>query len=203
MSGLRRTIADAVSNRMQQAREDSRVVRMTGRMTARVQRAAERNPRLVKVVDRVQRRMPEPTRKRPGTGEHVGLGAGRGGAIGITHPGADSSAKPHKPGQILYADEPVVINAGRDVITLTVVNTADRPVTVGSHYHFADANPALEFDREAARGRRQNIISGGMTRFDPGVRQEVELVPYAGRRVVPGFRTEEQFGTDGQGTADA
>ncbi|GAA1783491.1 urease subunit beta [Actinomadura chokoriensis] len=202
MSGLRRTIADTVSNRLQKAREDSRVVRLTGRAAARAQRAAERSPRLARAVDRVQRRIPEPTRKRPGSGKDVGLGSGKGGAIGITHPGADSSAKPGRPGQILYAEDPVRINVGRDVVTVSVVNTADRPVTVGSHYHFADANPALEFDREAARGRRQNIISGGMTRFDPGVRQEIELVPYAGRRIVPGFRAAGS-GTEGGGTADA
>jgi urease beta subunit len=86
---------------------------------------------------------------------------------------------------------------GREVITLTVVNTGDRPITVGSHYHFAEANPALEFDRQAAWGRRQNIIASGMTRFDPGAPQEVELIPYAGRRVMPGFRGESPGQTDG------
>jgi hypothetical protein len=80
MSGLRRTIADAVSNRMQQAREDSRLVRATGHATAKMQRAAERDPRLVKLVDSVQRRMPEPTRERPGSWTAAGPGAGRGGA---------------------------------------------------------------------------------------------------------------------------
>jgi urease beta subunit len=92
------------------------------------------------------------------------------------------------PGEIVYGDGPVTINAGRQVITVEVVNTADRPITVGSHYHFAEANPALRFDRKAAWGYRQNIIAGGMTRFDPGITQHVELVPFVGRRIAAGFR---------------
>jgi urease beta subunit len=128
--------------------------------------------------------------KRPGTGRKAPLGSGKSGEIGRTEPGADSSATPGTPGEILYGDGPIEINAGREVATVTVVNTADRPITVGSHYHFAEANPALEFDRAAAWGRRQNIIAGGMTRFDPGVTQEVELVPFVGRRIAAGFRGE-------------
>lgn len=129
-----------------------------------------------------------PKIKRQGSGKKVPVAAGRGGAIALTHPGADSSAKPGTPGEILYGDGPVRINVGRDVVKIKVVNTGDRPITVGSHYHFAEANPALEFDRQAAWGRRQNIMAGGMTRFDPGTPQEVELVPFAGRRVAAGFR---------------
>jgi urease beta subunit len=94
------------------------------------------------------------------------------------------------PGGIVHDDGPVAINAGREVITVTVVNTADRPITVGSHYHFAEANPALQFDRKAAWGCHQNIIAGGITRFDPGITQEVELVSFAGRRIAAGFRGE-------------
>lgn len=139
--------------------------------------------------------------KRQGSGKKVPLGSGKGGAIAITHPGADSSAKPGTPGEILYGDGPVPINTGREVVTVTVVNTADRPVSVGSHYHFAEANPALEFDRGAAWGRRQNIMAGGMTRFDPGVAQEVELVPFAGRRIAAGFRGTCQGPVD-EGHAD-
>jgi urease beta subunit len=130
------------------------------------------------------------SRKRPGTGRKLPLGSGNSGEIALTEPGADSSATPGAPGEILYGDGPIEINTGREVTTLTVVNTADRPITVGSHYHFAEANPALEFDRAAAWGRRQNIIAGGMTRFDPGMTQEVELVPFVGRRIAAGFRGE-------------
>ncbi|UUN25502.1 urease subunit beta [Streptomyces sp. FIT100] len=94
------------------------------------------------------------------------------------------------PGEILYADEPVTLNAGRDVTRLTVLNAADRPVQVGSHYHFAEANPGLAFDRVAARGRRLNIAAGTAVRFEPGVPVEVGLVPLAGRRIVHGLRGE-------------
>ncbi len=196
MSHLRKKIADSLANRLQQAGEGSRVLRVTSRLVTAAQRAAHRNPSLATLADTVQRAIPPPAKRRPGTGKQVVLGGGRGGAIGITHPGADSSAIPGKPGEVLFGDEPVSINVGRDVRTVAVVNTGDRPITVGSHYHFAEANSALRFDRDAAWGRRQNIISGGMTRFDPGVRQEVELVPFAGRRVVPRFRSAEEDDAD-------
>ncbi|MEG3628092.1 urease subunit beta [Streptomyces poriticola] len=94
------------------------------------------------------------------------------------------------PGEILYADPPIVYNEGRVVTRLTVLNAADRPVQVGSHYHFAEANPGLEFDRAAAHGKRLNIAAGTAVRFEPGVPVEVELVPVAGARVVPGLRGE-------------
>ncbi|MER7515331.1 urease subunit beta [Streptomyces sp. NPDC126499] len=94
------------------------------------------------------------------------------------------------PGEILYGDGPVVLNEGRPVSRLTVLNAADRPVQVGSHYHFAEANPGLEFDRSAARGLRLGIAAGTAVRFEPGIPVEVELVPIAGRRIVPGLRGE-------------
>jgi urease subunit beta len=94
------------------------------------------------------------------------------------------------PGEILYADGDVTINAGRPVTTVGVTNTGDRPIQVGSHYHFAEANPALEFDRAAARGRRLAVPAGTSVRFEPGIPRDVDLVPLAGARVVPGLRGE-------------
>jgi urease subunit beta len=94
------------------------------------------------------------------------------------------------PGELLLAAEPVEINAGRPVTRVTVVNTGDRPVQVGSHYHFAETNPALEFDRAAARGQRLAVPAGTSVRFEPGIDRDVDLVPLAGRRVVPGLRGE-------------
>jgi urease subunit beta len=92
------------------------------------------------------------------------------------------------PGEIIPAAEPVELNAGRPRIRLRVVNTGDRPVQVGSHYHFAQVNPAIEVDRAAARGHRLDIPAGTSVRFEPGVEREVDLVPLAGRRIVPGLR---------------
>ncbi|HTI27765.1 urease subunit beta [Kutzneria chonburiensis] len=94
------------------------------------------------------------------------------------------------PGEIVPGDEPVELNPGRERTVLTVVNAADRPVQVGSHYHFAAANPGLEFDRKAAWGKRLDVPAGTSVRFEPGVEREVTLVPIAGRRVVPGLRKE-------------
>jgi urease subunit beta len=94
------------------------------------------------------------------------------------------------PGEVVLGDGPVVINAGRPVTTLTVVNTGDRPVQVGSHYHFAEANPALEFDRSAAWGQRLAVPAGTAVRFEPGIERLVDLVPLAGARIVPGLRGE-------------
>jgi urease subunit beta len=94
------------------------------------------------------------------------------------------------PGEIIPGDEPVELNPGRDRTVLTVVNAADRPVQVGSHYHFAAANPGLEFDRKAAWGKRLDVPAGTSVRFEPGVEREVTLVPIAGNRVVPGLRKE-------------
>ncbi|MFD3487203.1 urease subunit beta [Streptomyces sp. NPDC058665] len=94
------------------------------------------------------------------------------------------------PGEILYADGTVPLNEGRPVTRLTVLNAADRPVQIGSHYHFAEANPGLRFDRAAARGLRLNVAAGTSVRFEPGIPVDVELVPIAGLRVVPGLRGE-------------
>jgi len=94
------------------------------------------------------------------------------------------------PGAVVGPDDPVEINAGKPVTTLRVVNTGDRPIQVGSHYHFAEANPALEFDRAAARGQRLDIPAGTAVRFEPGIATDVDLVPLGGRRVVAGLRGE-------------
>jgi urease subunit beta len=92
------------------------------------------------------------------------------------------------PGEIVPGDGPVIINEGRPELVLAVTNTGDRPVQVGSHYHFAEANEALDFDRGAAWGHRLAVPAGTSVRFEPGVGREVTLVPLAGRRVVPGLR---------------
>ncbi|AOP48333.1 MULTISPECIES: urease subunit beta [Streptomyces] len=101
------------------------------------------------------------------------------------------------PGQILHADEPVRLNEGLPVTRLTVLNAADRPVQVGSHYHFAEANPGLDFDRAAAHGKRLNVAAGSAVRFEPGIPTEVELVPVGGKRIVPGLRGETGGTLDG------
>lgn len=107
------------------------------------------------------------------------------------------------PGEILFGEGPVVLNEGRPVTRLTVLNAADRPVQVGSHYHFAEANPGLAFDRAAARGRRLHIAAGTAVRFEPGIPVEVELVPLAGRRIVPGLRGETAGPLDATAGSDA
>jgi urease subunit beta len=91
------------------------------------------------------------------------------------------------PGEILTADGEIVLNEGRETVDLVVANTGDRPVQVGSHYHFAEVNPALNFDRDAARGFRLDIPAGTAVRFEPGQSREVKLVAYAGERRVFGF----------------
>ncbi len=91
------------------------------------------------------------------------------------------------PGEILPAEGEIVLNADRDTVTLIVANTGDRPVQVGSHYHFFETNAALAFDRDKARGCRLDIPAGTAVRFEPGQTREVTLVAYAGRRVVHGF----------------
>jgi urease subunit beta len=92
------------------------------------------------------------------------------------------------PGEIVPGPEPVPLNAGRRVTSLVVVNTGDRPVQVGSHYHFAQANPALSFDRALAAGYRLDIPAGTAVRFEPGISRTVTLVALGGARVVPGLR---------------
>ena len=92
------------------------------------------------------------------------------------------------PGVILPAEAPVAVNRGRQAVTLVVMNTADRPVQVGSHYHFAQANEALAFDRTAAWGYRLDVAAGTAVRFEPGVQRRVTLVALAGERTVPGLQ---------------
>lgn len=92
------------------------------------------------------------------------------------------------PGEILVEEGEIHINVGRPTVQLEVENTGDRPVQVGSHYHFYEVNPALRFDRERAKGFRLNIVSGTAIRFEPGQARGVELVAFAGERAVYGFR---------------
>ena len=94
------------------------------------------------------------------------------------------------PGEVFPATGEIELNAGREAVEVEVANTGDRPVQVGSHYHFAETNPALSFDRAAARGRRLDIPAGTAVRFEPGQTRRVSLVPIAGARVVRGFRGE-------------
>ena len=101
------------------------------------------------------------------------------------------------PGEIQVAEGDIVLNAGRHTLTLRVENTGDRPIQVGSHYHFFEVNPALRFDRAATRGYHLNIASGTAVRFEPGQGREVELVAYAGARRVFGFRGEVMGALDG------
>jgi urease subunit beta len=91
------------------------------------------------------------------------------------------------PGEIFCAAGDIELNAGRESVVLTVANAGDRPVQVGSHYHFAETNDALDFDRAAARGMRLDIAAGTAVRFEPGQTREVRLVPYGGAREVWGF----------------
>ena len=94
------------------------------------------------------------------------------------------------PGEIIAATGTVTLNEGRDAITITVANTGDRPVQVGSHFHFAETNPALAFDRQVAHGMRLDIAAGTAVRFEPGQSRDVSLVPIAGTRHVFGFNQQ-------------
>ena len=94
------------------------------------------------------------------------------------------------PGEYFLAEGEITLNAGRQAVTLMVSNTGDRPVQVGSHYHFAEANSALEFDRAAARGMRLDIAAGTAVRFEPGQSREVSLIPVAGARRIFGFNQQ-------------
>ena len=94
------------------------------------------------------------------------------------------------PGEIFPADGTLELNAGLPVTTLTIANTGDRPIQVGSHYHFFETNPALKFDRAKARGQRLDIPAGTAVRFEPGQSRDVNLVPFRGGREVYGFRAE-------------
>jgi urease subunit beta len=92
------------------------------------------------------------------------------------------------PGEILCAEGVIEFNAGQPRVTLEVANTGDRPIQVGSHFHFAETNPALAFDRNQSRGMRLDIAAGTAVRFEPGQKRRVTLVPYLGARIVQGFR---------------
>ena len=94
------------------------------------------------------------------------------------------------PGELFPAEGDLVLNEGREAITLMVANTGDRPVQVGSHYHFAEANSALQFERAAAHGRRLDIAAGTAIRFEPGQRRKVNLIPIGGARRVFGFNQQ-------------
>jgi len=94
------------------------------------------------------------------------------------------------PGELFVKEGEIEINAGRKAVTLTVANSGDRPIQVGSHYHFFETNPALKFDRKKARGMRLDIPAGTAVRFEPGQTREVKLVALAGTRTVYGFRQE-------------
>jgi urease subunit beta len=96
------------------------------------------------------------------------------------------------PGELFPAAGEIEMNAGRPVTELDVANTGDRPIQVGSHYHFAETNPALHFDRGLARGQRLDIPAGTAVRFEPGQARRVRLIPYAGSRIVHGFRGETE-----------
>src|SRR5579871_1596854 len=92
------------------------------------------------------------------------------------------------PGEVIPAQGEIELNAGRPAITLTVSNTGDRPIQVGSHYHFSETNAALAFDRKAAHGHRLDIAAGTAIRFEPGQTREVTLIPLRGSRMIYGFR---------------
>ena len=100
----------------------------------------------------------------------------------------DDGAARLVPGEVLLGDGDIVLLEGRDLVTVGVLNTGDRPVQVGSHFHFAEANEALQFDREATVGRRLAVPAGTSVRFEPGIAMEVELVAFAGAGVTAGFR---------------
>jgi len=92
------------------------------------------------------------------------------------------------PGEMFIQDGEIELNAGRTTVTLSVTNTGDRPIQVGSHYHFFETNPALQFDRKKARGTRLDIAAGTAVRFEPGQTRDVTLVALAGKRTIYGFR---------------
>jgi len=103
-----------------------------------------------------------------------------------------------KPGEYFIQDGDIELNVGRETLDLEVANTGDRPIQVGSHYHFAETNLALAFDRDAAKGFRLNIAAGTATRFEPGQTRNIQLVAYAGDRVIYGFRGDVMGKLEGQ-----
>lgn len=102
------------------------------------------------------------------------------------------------PGEIRVGSDPVELNQGRETLQLVVVNDGDRPIQIGSHLHFCDANPALSFDRDAARGFRLDIPSGTSVRFEPGVSRTVQLVALGGRAEVPGIQLRDGLRVSGE-----
>jgi urease subunit beta len=92
------------------------------------------------------------------------------------------------PGEYILSDQPITLNEGRKVLTVKVSNSADRPIQIGSHYHFYEANLSLQFDRDVTKGFRLNIAAGTAVRFEPGQTREVTLVEYAGTKTIYGFR---------------
>lgn len=106
----------------------------------------------------------------------------------ISAGGGSNTGQRMIPGEVVGPDGSIEINAGRTVRTLRVENGGDRPIQVGSHYHFAEANPSLVFDRAAAYGRRLDVPAGTAVRFEPGIAMDVDLVPFVGARVIPGLR---------------
>ncbi len=117
--------------------------------------------------------------------------------VTVHHP-IRGAASDDVPGQVTTLAGEIVFNEGAERTVLTVANTGDRPIQVGSHYHFFEANPALRFDREQARGKRLDIAPGTAVRFEPGATREVALVPYRGKREVYGFR-QDVMGSLGPG----
>jgi urease subunit beta len=113
-------------------------------------------------------------------------------AINFVMPGHDAAecceVSVMIPGELFIREGEIELNAGRKTVTLTVANSGDRPIQVGSHYHFFETNPALKFDRRKARGMRLDIAAGTAVRFEPGQTRDVQLVAFAGQRVVYGFR---------------
>ena len=107
------------------------------------------------------------------------------------------------PGELFVDDGELALNGGRATVALVVENTGDRPIQVGSHYHFAETNPALRFDRASARGFRLDIPAGTAVRFEPGQTRTVALVAYGGDRIVQGFRGEVMGPLDGGATGGA
>ena len=95
-----------------------------------------------------------------------------------------------KPGEVICAQGDIELNVGLNTLTVTVANTGDRPIQVGSHYHFYETNPALTFERESTKGCRLNIAAGTAVRFEPGQTRTVELVEFAGKKIIYGFRGE-------------
>ncbi|HVV94335.1 MAG TPA: urease subunit gamma [Hyphomicrobiales bacterium] len=117
--------------------------------------------------------------------------------VTVHHPIRGATGAAAAPGAVVPAEGEIAFNAGAERVTLTVANTGDRPIQVGSHYHFFEVNPALAFDRARARGMRLDIASGTAVRFEPGATREVTLVPFGGQREVYGFRGAVMGALDG------